>query len=107
MNGDYSLPKPKVITAKICEGLFEKTIALDGYIKAFPNPTAGNFEISVPQTQKSVVVELYNMNSQLISSNSYSAIYGKIQLNLTGKPNGVYMAKVNLDKPIVLKIVKQ
>jgi len=103
VNGD----KVQVITDKICEGSFEKTIALDGYIKAYPNPTAGNFEISVPQTQKSVVVELYNMNSQLISSNSYSAIYGKIQLNLTGKPNGVYMAKVNLDKPIVLKIVKQ
>ena len=103
VNGD----KVEVVTDKICEGSFEKTIALDGYINAYPNPTAGNFEISLPQTQKSVVVELYNMNSQLISSNNYSAIYGKIQLNLIGKPNGVYMAKVNLDKPIVLKIVKQ
>lgn len=99
--------KVEVITAKICEGLFEKTIALDGYIKAFPNPTVGNFEINVPQSLKSVNVELYNMNSQLISSNSYSAIYGKIQLNLIGKPNGIYMAKINLEKPIVLKIVKQ
>jgi len=99
--------KVEVRTDKICEGLYEKVIELNGQIKAFPNPTAGNFEISVPELQKPVIIELYNMNSQLISKKSYSAVYGKIQLNLTGNPKGVYMAKINFEKPIILKIIKQ
>ena len=103
LNGD----KIEVRTDKICEGLYEKVIELNGQIKAFPNPTAGNFEISVPELQKPVIIELYNMNSQLISKKSYSAVYGKIQLNLTGNPKGVYIAKINFEKPIILKIVKQ
>jgi hypothetical protein len=103
LNGD----KVEVRTDKICEGLYEKVIELNGQIKAFPNPTAGNFEISVPELQKPVIIELYNMNSQLISKKSYSAVYGKIQLNLTGNPKGVYMAKINFEKPIILKIIKQ
>ena len=54
-----------------------------------------------------VTIEIYNMNGQLISKQNYSNVYGRVQLNLDDKPKGVYVAKLNLDKPVVLKIVKQ
>jgi len=90
----------------ICEGTFSQNINLFEAITAYPNPTTGIFEITLPISEKEVTIELYNMQSQLISSKIYSLMYGKIKLNIENKPTGVYMAKINLDKPIVVKIVK-
>ncbi len=97
----------EVKTAVSCEGVYSKTI--DGYVGAFayPNPTNNTFEITVPTSQKEVVVELYNINSQLISAKKYPVVYGKVQLSLENKPTGVYIAKVKLDEPVTFKIIKQ
>ena len=52
----------EVKTAVSCEGIYSKTIdAIDG-VFAYPNPTNGAFEITVPTVQTEVVVELYNHN---------------------------------------------
>lgn len=97
----------EVKTAVSCEGIFSKTIELFDTIVAYPNPTQGNFEIALPILQKEVIIELYSMQSQLISVNAYPVVYGKIQLNLESKPTGLYFIKILLNKPIVLKIVKE
>lgn len=89
-----------------CEGVFYKEIDLVSEIIAYPNPTEGLFEIMIPTRQKEVKIELYGMLSQLISSKIYPIVNGKIQLSLEHNPTGIYIAKVYLDKPAVLKIIK-
>lgn len=97
----------EVKTAVSCEGIYAKTIdGIDG-VFAYPNPTQGAFEITVPNSLTEVVVELYNINSQLISTKKYPIVYGKVQISLESKPTGVYIAKVLLDQPVSLKIIKQ
>ncbi|NEW80444.1 MAG: T9SS type A sorting domain-containing protein [Gelidibacter sp.] len=97
----------EVKTAVSCEGIYSKTI--DGFegIFAYPNPTQGAFYITVPTSETEVVVELYNFNSQLISVKKYPVVYGKVQLSLENKPTGLYIAKVLLDQPVSIKIIKQ
>jgi len=96
----------QVKTAIECEGVFSKEIDLLKLIIAYPNPTTGLFEITVPTAQKEVKIELYGMLSQLISSKTYPIINGKVQLNIEDKSVGIYIAKVYLEKPVALKIVK-
>lgn len=100
--GDIVLVK----TAVVCEGEYSKSIDLFNDFMAYPNPTKGAFDIVLPVSQKEVVVELYNIHSQLISSKTYSIINGKIQLNIEEKPIGMYIAKVYLDEVIEFKILK-
>jgi hypothetical protein len=97
----------EVKTAVSCEGVYAKTI--DGFesVFAYPNPTKDIFYITVPTSETEVIVELYNLNSQLISTKKYPVVYGKVQLSLANKPTGVYIAKVLLDQPVTLKIIKQ
>jgi len=97
----------EVKTAVSCEGVYAKII--DGFdaVFGYPNPTQDAFEITVPTSQTEVVVEMYNINSQLISIKKYSVVYGKVQLSLANKPTGVYFAKVLLDQPVTIKIIKQ
>ncbi|NLP57775.1 zinc-dependent metalloprotease family protein [Lutibacter sp. B1] len=97
----------EVKTAIDCEGVFSKSIELFDEVTAYPNPTNGNFEITLPVSTKEVVIELYNMHSQLISSKKHTVIYGKVQLSLSNQPIGIYIAKIHLDKPVSLKIIKQ
>lgn len=99
----------EVKTSVTCEGVYAKII--DGFdaVFAYPNPTQDAFEITVPtsQTEVVVVVEMYNINSQLISTKKYLVVYGRVQLSLANKPTGVYFAKVLLDQPVTIKIIKQ
>jgi len=96
-----------VKTAVICEGIYSKKIDLFEEIIAYPNPTQGAFEITLPTTKKEVIIEIYNVQSQLISSKAYPILYGKVQLNLENNPIGLYFAKVHLEDTKLLKIVKQ
>ncbi|MDT8418535.1 MAG: T9SS type A sorting domain-containing protein, partial [Lutibacter sp.] len=102
-NGDLL----EVKTAKSCEGVFSKIIESLSEITAYPNPTQGAFEITVPTSQTEVVIQLYNINSQLISTKKYPVVYGKVQISLANKPTGVYIAKVLLTAPVTIKIIKQ
>lgn len=99
--------KITVKTGIECEGLFLTEIDLIAEIIAYPNPTNGLFEISLPTSKREVNIALYTMQSQLISSNMYPVINGKVRLTIENKPTGVYIAKVYLDKPIALKIIKK
>ncbi len=97
----------EVKTAVSCEGIYSKTIDAFDSVFAYPNPTSGSFEITVPTSQTEVVIELYSILSQLISVKTYPVVYGKVQLSLENKPTGLYFAKVNLAEPITIKIIKQ
>jgi subtilisin-like proprotein convertase family protein len=97
----------EVKTAVSCEGIYSKTIDAFESFFAYPNPTQGAFEITVPTSQTEVVIELYSILSQLISVKTYPVVYGKVQLSLENRPTGLYFAKVNLAEPITIKIIKQ
>lgn len=97
----------EVKTAVSCEGVYSKTVELLEGIVAYPNPSSGSFEISLPVSEKEVIIELYNIQSQLISVKTYPILYGKVQLDLTNNPAGMYILKVQLDKPVTLKIIKK
>jgi endonuclease I len=96
----------EVKTALDCEGVLTNKIELFDTIIAYPNPTDGYFEISLPIADNQVTVELYNAQMQLILAQTYPVNFGKVQLNIKDKPAGIYIAKINLDKPVVLKVVK-
>jgi Leucine-rich repeat (LRR) protein len=97
----------EVKTAKACEGIYAKDITrLDGVISAYPNPTLGSFEIEIPTLRKEVVIALYTLNGQLVSNKTYTVENGKAQLSLENQPAGVYLAKIELNTPGYLKIIK-
>lgn len=87
-------------------GVDSNTLAAD-FIWAYPNPTKGIFEISLPLSIEETTIELYNLQMQLISKKSYTPNNGKVQLNLENQANGVYFAKVALANPVTLKIIKE
>lgn len=96
----------EVKTAVSCEGVYTKIITLLEELVVYPNPTKGSFEISLPASEKEVVIELYTIQSQLVFIKTFPVIYGKVQLNIENQPTGLYIAKVQLDKPVILKIIK-
>ncbi|GGA67721.1 hypothetical protein GCM10008015_05590 [Flavobacterium palustre] len=93
-------------TAIACEGIINSKIDVSGVI-AFPNPTKGLFEIAVPVILDKVKVEVFDVNSQLISSDVYKVNNGKVQMNLENRATGGYFVKVYLDELVILKIIKQ
>lgn len=97
----------EVTTAKACEGTY-KTQIDDSLVStvAFPNPTSGTTEITVPLSTKEVAVDIYTLGSQLISSKNYIVTDDRIQINIANQPNGIYIAKLNLDTPVFVKIIK-
>jgi hypothetical protein len=90
-----------------CQGELVKTINLLENVKAYPNPSSGVFEIYMPNNLKTVEMLIYNIHSQLIDVKTYTLNAGKLQLNIEDKPNGIYFAKVNVEKPVFLKLIKK
>ena len=97
----------QIKSKEACQGEMLKTVNLLENVKAYPNPTNGLFEMYIPNNIKTIDLEVYNMQSQLIVSKTYTANAGKVQLNLEDKPNGIYFVKVNSEQPIFVKVIKK
>jgi len=100
----------EVATAKACEGTFSKKVSVlevGDVLSAYPNPTSGNFEIEIPTSKNEVKIELYNFGGQLVSTKTYNIENGKAQLNLENQPSGIYAAKIYLETPEYIKIIKK
>jgi hypothetical protein len=97
----------EIKTAISCEGIFSKTINLYEEIVVFPNPTKGIFEVALPLSLKEIKIDLFTIRSQLISSEIYQVINGKVQLDIRNHPNAVYLIKVHLENPVSVKIIKE
>ncbi|MDP5198576.1 T9SS type A sorting domain-containing protein [Flavobacterium sp. DG2-3] len=99
----------EVATAKACEGVYAKKVTsyeLGTTLAAYPNPTSGIIEIEIPSTKTEVAIELYNFGGQLVSQGTYNIESGKAILNLEKLPSGIYAAKINLETPEYIKIIK-
>jgi subtilisin-like proprotein convertase family protein len=90
-----------------CEGVFSKSIEIFDAVIAYPNPTNGIVEIALPVSQEEVTIVVYNTLSQLISRKTYNVVSGKVHLSLENEPAGLFIAKLLLEKPVFLKILKQ
>lgn len=100
----------EVATAKACEGIFSKKVTaleVGGILSAYPNPTSGSFEIEIPSNKTEVKIELYNFAGQLVSNKIYNIENGKALLNLESQASGIYAAKIYLETPEYLKIIKK
>lgn len=95
----------EVKTNKDCEGVFS-TMA-GGNLVSHPNPTDGFSDIIMPANIDQVELRIYDVYSQLISSKTYHVTNGKIQIDLNNKTAGMYIAIVQLDTPIAVKIIKK
>ncbi|WP_396602383.1 ELWxxDGT repeat protein [Algibacter sp. R77976] len=73
---------------------------------AYPNPTSGHFEIALPVLKNDIRIEVYTLQSQLISSSTQRVINGKIKLDFSSLSNGLYFIRVYLNTPVTLKILK-
>jgi hypothetical protein len=101
--GDEVMVKSSVA----CEGIYSTVISyLPNSIMAYPNPTKGLFEITVPTEMKEIYVELYSINAVLISKGFYPVVNQKLQLHLDNQTNGTYIAKVYTAIPTSLMIIK-
>lgn len=98
--------KIEVKSAVTCEGVFLKEINLFEKLIASPNPTKGGFEIDLPKNLNIITIELYNLNSKCLSRNTHPVINGKVQLNIENLPKALYIAKVYLENPTSIKIIK-
>ncbi|WP_147676556.1 T9SS type A sorting domain-containing protein [Algibacter pacificus] len=78
-----------------------------GNIKAIPNPTSGAFEITVPQSKSEIKINIYTESGTLISNKTYKQQHGKVVLDLANAASGIYLAKIYLDHPITVKILKK
>ncbi|WP_413999498.1 alpha-amylase family glycosyl hydrolase [Flavobacterium sp. W1B] len=98
----------EVKTAKACEGIYSNKIDNSlGILSLYPNPTADIFEISLPESKSKVEIALYNVSSQLISKQVYPVVNDKVELSLASQTAGIYFAKIYLDNPKVLTIIKK
>ncbi|TYA74643.1 T9SS type A sorting domain-containing protein [Seonamhaeicola marinus] len=97
----------KIKTDKACEGELIKSIDFYSDIEPYPNPTSGNFKLSLPINEGRIPIEIYDIRGQLITSDIFTINSGEIELNLSGNNAGMYFVKLNLDNPINFKIIKK
>lgn len=97
----------KISSKSACQGVVLKTINLLEEVQAYPNPTNGLFELFMPMGISNIDIEVYNIQSQLITAKNYSVKDGRVQLNIQDKPKGIYFVKVNAIKPIFVKLIKK
>ncbi|AJR04528.1 BNR-4 repeat-containing protein [Siansivirga zeaxanthinifaciens] len=97
----------QVKSKEACQGLISKTINFLEDIKAYPNPSGGIFELYIPDGIHTIDFEVYNIHSKLISKNTSRVTGGKVQIDITDKPKGLYFVKLNSEKPVFIKLIKK
>ncbi|MBS9767119.1 MAG: zinc-dependent metalloprotease [Flavobacteriaceae bacterium] len=77
-------------------------------IRAFPNPTTGRVEISLPNTKRDKVkVTLVDFLGNVFSQKMYQVVSERIVLDISHLPNRIYFAIIEGEKKRNIKIVKQ
>jgi hypothetical protein len=82
------------------------TTSLDA-VRAFPNPTSGQFDVILPANEDSATIAIYTVGAKLISKSNYPVENGKIHLNIEKEPTGVYLIKIQSHPEITLRIIKK
>lgn len=102
------LNKVRVYTDKICQGVFEKNIMVNG-VEIYPNPVVTELKIN-PGTSdsKDISVEIRNILGTSLLSKSYPAGGGTITIDMSKFSTGTYLLTLKQGKVnSVHKIIKQ
>lgn len=75
-------------------------------IKAYPNPTKGILNLLVPEFLNELKLEVYNIQGKLIKSSLEKVTNRNINLDFSSISKGVYFIKLNMDKPVYIKFIK-
>lgn len=76
-------------------------------INAYPNPTNGEFNITLPTVIANATIEIYNSIGQLVLRSAVKDSY--LKLNISNQPNGIYHLRVMQENKQVYKskIIKE
>ncbi len=98
----------EVETSRLCEGTF--SISLEGgfdEIIATPNPVINELTIRMPTNGLGAVpVSVFNVSGQMIYSRATEINNSSVQVPFGNLPSGIYFVRLDIENPIVLKIVK-
>lgn len=86
------------ISGNIKYSLIKKAIKNDSNsgVKIYPNPSHGNFVISLPITEKEVTIKLYNGNGQLLLDRRMAnTLNNNIAIDINKYSKGNYWIKIN------------
>jgi PKD repeat protein len=74
------------------------------WVKVFPNPSTGKFEVSFEKVFRSIELGVYNLQGQLLMIHEISK-ESTFEIDLSTYPSGPYMLKLISEKEVVLKKV--
>lgn len=96
----------KVSTDKICQGVYEETIILNGKDLFYPNPTSNNFNIllgSVLDGKSEINVSVYSYLGQRVHFKKYSSSNKKITVDVSNLSKGSYVVSVKVNGKVINK----
>lgn len=105
----------RAFSATEINGLINATsLAVDDFsktatpvVRAFPNPTSGQFDIILSTNEDSESMAIYTVGGKLISKSDYPVVDGKVHLNITNEPSGVYLIKIQSCPDKTVRIIKK
>lgn len=79
-----------------CQGIYQDIISFDNNPLVYPNPVTGDhLYVSTGFLYNSpIIVQVFSLTGNLISSSSYEPNQGNIDLDVTSIPRGIYILKI-------------
>lgn len=101
----------EIFSSKACEGVVSKEInnKIDfNKFVASPNPVIEDLKITLPSIEEhQIPIQIYNIDGQLLFNNTINKGNSNfIEIPFQRFDKGIYFVKVNIEKPIVFKIIK-
>lgn len=98
----------QVYDITLSDGNLSTKLNVMDHFSAYPNPTKGWVNVVIPNSGiGEVTATVYNALQQKFSKKSYKLNAGRIKISLDDAPIGVYFIRLNLETPVILKIVKK
>ncbi len=77
----------------VSNGIADEKYAMES-IQVYPNPSKGDLTISLPASQKSTDVIIFNVVGEVVYKNDAISSNQLLNVNLSDKPNGMYFVTV-------------
>jgi|GEM_PF-1782035 len=75
-------------------------------ITFYPNPVKDSLQIQVPKSLENLAIKVYTVQGKIIKSSLEKVTNGTMNLDFNTLSKGVYFIKLNMDKPIFVKFIK-